>query len=230
MSWVPAAIAGAASLIGGQSQNWQQRAEASRNRRFQERMSSTAWQRTVSDMRAAGLNPALAYSQGPASSPGGSMGTMQDAISPAVSSAMHYRRLNADLKQIKAQTAKTEAEALTQRTVANREVAKNFALGLEKGPDGEWKLPTSFELAGLTRLTHAEIARMEATARRERLTGNIMDPMSDLAGNIGQLGPILMLLSQLQPGGLMKAVTSAKGVERSRRGIRRVSIARSSKR
>ena len=55
-----------------QNQNAFNAEQAQLNRNFQADQAATQWQRGVSDMRAAGLNPALAYGQGGASAMSGS--------------------------------------------------------------------------------------------------------------------------------------------------------------
>ncbi len=88
-----------------------QSAEAGKQMAFQEKMRNTEWQAGVADMQAAGLNPALAYSQGGASAPmgargsgaqgGGSRANMENILEGSVSSAMQAKRLKHELELMK---------------------------------------------------------------------------------------------------------------------------------
>ena len=103
-------IAGGASLLGGYLANRGKKQEAQKQRDFQERMSGTSYQRAVEDMRLSGINPMLAYQQGGASTPSGAQASIDDVMSPAVSSASHAARLKQELSNMRAQEQTTIAQ------------------------------------------------------------------------------------------------------------------------
>lgn len=115
MDW--GAIASTAVDIAGK---WWQANEASqeaeKNRDFQRDLSDTAYQRAVTDLRKAGINPMLAAKVGGASTPSGATAATPDTGNIGSSAYNNYMR---GLEREKAQAEVDNTKATTANTAAN---------------------------------------------------------------------------------------------------------------
>lgn len=108
-------ISGVASsndaAAGVRTTNALQIAQAQKQMDFQERMSNTSYQRGVADMKAAGLNPMLAYSQGGASSPSGSQAVVSNPTAAAINTGFTAQAQKAQIANIDADTYNKQVTA-----------------------------------------------------------------------------------------------------------------------
>lgn len=130
MGFMDGGISGAIGMAGNIAQSGQQFSaantargynsrEARKNRDFQRQQRATQYQAATRDMKKAGINPMLAYMQGGAGTSSGAQAstTAQDTtnvLEGVVSTALETKKLNQDLKNLKA--IEKETKARTKKT------------------------------------------------------------------------------------------------------------------
>lgn len=122
MAWgaIAGAAAGSASTAMGLYTNMKNIKLAREQMAFQERMSNTAYQRGMADMKEAGLNPILAYNKGGASAPPGQTANLKNPAEAGFSTALQAARLTQEMGNIKADTLKKASETLLNRQLQTK--------------------------------------------------------------------------------------------------------------
>lgn len=131
------AIGGGMSYLGASSANEANQQAAQHQMAFQERMDSTKYQRAVADLKAAGLNPMMAYGNMQTNAPSGALGVgaqntfaqsgqqIGEAVGKGAETAMKMatiKNLEAQNQQIHANTAESEART---------ELARNQSIAID---------------------------------------------------------------------------------------------------
>jgi len=147
-----------------QSANQASAAQAKEQMDFQERMRQTQYQIAIEDMKKAGLNPMLAYSQGGAGVPTGAMGSvstakMENALGAGVQGYQALAFNNADLDLKASQTTATSAQAI--KTEADTIQTK--AMTLKTAEDTSLSTQQKINLQEQIRKLDEEILNLRAT-------------------------------------------------------------------
>lgn len=212
MSWAESLIGAGLGVAGGIY-------SASQANRFAERMSSTAHQREVADLRKAGLNPMLSVNRG-ASSPQGASPDVSGSGQRGASTALAVQQQRAAIELMKAQADAAGASAGLSRTQAadisttgaGGRYAKISAEGdlAQMTADQQRKLmPLALERAQKEiELTSASAAQSKARTELLELMREGQLNASDWEKRVGEAGPAVRFFIELvRLMGLSRGIT-----------------------
>lgn len=179
-SIIGAGIGAASSLFGGEAQNQASAEQAAKQMDFQERMRATQYQTAVADLKAAGLNPMLAYTQGGAGTPSGASAPVGNPLGQAGSSAREAAMAVAQYQQMQTQNIYTQE--LADKANADQQLSRDNAAfaraqtarELAQMPGyGQFGALRAAQINQLTSSSALQAAQEKYTGEQTRYTGQL---------------------------------------------------------